>query len=151
MTRTWTGQFLSDEKGSAVIELVILALPLFLPIIIYFGAVGHSSMISADIHEIAQQSARAYITSPSQDFEDARLQTVINTFSQSVLIPDGIHEIPTVSVTCSSNPCLTPESRVEGTIQLIQPARNMSGIFRFISVGPQIYRASDTQIVDAWR
>jgi Flp pilus assembly protein TadG len=151
MTRTWTPQFLYEERGSAVIEIVILALPLFLPIIIYFGVVGHSSMISADIREIAQQSARAYITSPSQDFEDARLQTVINTFSQSVLIPDGIHDIPTFSVTCSSNPCLTPESRIEVTIQLSQPARNMSGIFRFISVGAQIYRASDTQIVDAWR
>ena len=144
-------QSIIDEKGSAVIEIVILALPLFLPVLIYFSAIGHSSMISADIREIAQQSARAFITSTSQDFEDARLQTVINTFSQSVLIPDGIHEIPNISVICSANPCLTPDSRVQVTIQLSQPARKMAGIFRFINVGPQIYSASDTQIVDAWR
>jgi len=151
MKKVWVRQFINDENGSAVVEIVILALPLFLPILIYFSAVGHSSMISADIREIAQQSARAYITSPSQDFEDARLQTVIKTFSQSVLIPDGIHEIPSVSVICSANPCLTPDSRVEVTIELSQPAKKMAGIFRFIDVGPQIYSASDTQIVDAWR
>ena len=151
MKKFWLSQFIHDDKGSAVIEVVILALPLFLPILIYFSAVGHSSMISADIREIAQQSARAYITSPSQDFEDARLQTVINKFSQFVLIPDGIREIPAISVTCSANPCLTPDSRVEVTVQLSQPAGNMSGIFRFINVRPQIYTASDIQIVDAWR
>ena len=59
MKKVWIPQLIYDEKGSAVIEIVILALPLFLPVLIYFSAVGHSSMISADIREIAQQSARA--------------------------------------------------------------------------------------------
>lgn len=151
MKKFYIYQFIRDDKGSAVIEVIILALPLFLPILIYFSAVGHSSMISSDIREIAQQSARAYITSPSQDFEESRLQTVVKAFSQSVLVPDGIYEIPSISVICSANPCLTPDSRVKVTIQLSQPARKMAGIFRFINVGPQIYSASDVQIVDAWR
>ena len=141
----------SDDAGSAIVEFVLLAIPLLIPVVIYIGAVHENSSINSDLHNLARQSARAFITSSSESYESARLQTVLQTFETRVFQPDGISEIPTVSVECSATPCLTPDSRVKVTVSLEQDRSNLSGIFRFISAPAQQFTASDVQIVDAWR
>jgi len=140
-----------SEEGSAVVEFVILALPLFLPMVIFLGAVHQSATVSADIRSLARQSARAFITSPSEDFENARMQTVLQLFESKVLRPAGIREVPVISIMCSATPCLTPDSRVQAKVTLFQSANQLSGIFRFLSAPNQTFVATDTQIVDAWR
>ena len=142
---------LGDETGSAVVEFVLLAIPLLLPIVIYLGAVRENSSINSDLHNLARQSARAFITSSSENFESARLQSVLQTFETRVFQPEGIVEIPSVTVECSASPCLTPDSRVKVTASLNHYRKNLSGIFRFISTPSQQFSASDIQIVDAWR
>ena len=142
---------LRDESGSAVVEFVLLAIPLLVPIVIYLGAVHENSSINSDLHNLARQSARAFITSSSASYENARLQSVLQTFETRVFQPDGIAEIPTVHVECSASPCLTPDSRVKVTASLERNHNNLSGIFRFISAPVQQFSASDVQIVDAWR
>lgn len=142
---------LSDESGSAVVEFVLLAIPLLIPIVIYLGAVRENSSINSDLYNLARQSARAFITSSSESYESARLQSVLETFESRVFQANGIEEIPTVSVECSATPCLTPDSRVKVTASLVRNQKNLSGIFRFISTPVQQFTASDVQIVDAWR
>jgi hypothetical protein len=142
---------LSDESGSAIVEFVLLAIPLLIPIMIYLGAVRENSSINSDLYNLARQSARAFITSSNESYESARLQSVLQTFESRVFHADGIEEIPTVSVECSATPCLTPDSRVKVTASLEHHQKNMSGIFRFISTPTQQFTASDIQIVDAWR
>ncbi len=140
-----------DETGSAVIEFVVLALPLMIPIIIYLGVVHENSAINNNLHNLARQSARAFITSPSEGFEYARLQSILNVFEEKVLRPDGISEVPILSVECSASPCLTPDSRVKVTASLNHLRNKLSGVFRFISAPKVHFSASDVQIVDAWR
>jgi Flp pilus assembly protein TadG len=143
--------FLMDDSGSAVVEFVILALPLMIPLVMYLSAINSNSKINSDLHNLARQSARAFITSPSEDFEEARLQSVLQVFESRVLKPDGITEEPLLTVDCSSSPCLTPDSRVKVTASLTYLNNSPSGIFRFISTPLNQYSASDIQIVDAWR
>ena len=142
---------LSDEVGSAIVEFVVLAIPLLIPIVFYLGSVRQNSSINSDLHNLARQSARAFITSSSENFESARLQSVLQIFETRVFQADGIMEVPTVSIECSATPCLTPDSRVKVTASLEHYHNNLSGIFRFISVPDQQFSASDVQIVDAWR
>ena len=142
---------LSREEGSAVIEFVILALPLLLPLIIYLGVVHQNSSINNDLHNLARQGARAFITSSDESYEYARLQKVLTIFEERILRPDGIMEVPTLSVECSATPCLTPDSRVKVTASLNHLQNKFGGIFRFISAPSNQFSASDVQIVDAWR
>ena len=139
------------DSGSAVVEFVILAVPLLIPIILYLGAIHENSTTTSDLHNLARQSARAFITSGDESFEGARLQTILNVFESKVLSRHGIKEIPTLQVECSSSPCLTPDSRVKVTATISRSNRTLGGFLRFIPTPNSIISASDIQIVDAWR
>ena len=142
---------LHQDSGSAIVEFTVLAIPLLVPIVIYLGVVNNNSTIASDLHNLARQSARAFITSTSETYEEARLQNVLSIFESKILRPHGIAEIPTLSVQCSASPCLTPDAKVKVTASLIHYQRNFTGIFRFISSPDIEFSASDTQVVDAWR
>ena len=145
------GQELRSEEGSAVVEFVLLALPLLIPITMYLSAVQSNSNINRDLHNLARQSARAFITSPSESYEEARMQSVVNQFVIRVFVPNGIHETPVLNVQCSATPCLTPEGRVKVTASIIHQSGTFAGALRFIATPQMVFSASDTQIVDAWR
>lgn len=142
---------LHDESGSAVIEFTMLAVPLLIPLTIYLGVVHSNSNINSALHNLARQSARAFITSPSEVYEDARLQSVMVQFESRVLVPSGILETPVINVECSATPCLTPDGRVKVIASLTHHQSTFAGIFRFISTPEIQFSASDVQIVDAWR
>ena len=153
-TQTRLFQFIramQSDSGSAIIEFVMLAVPLMIPVVIYLGVVHENSVIKNDLHNLARQSARAFITSPGESYESARLQSIVQVFETRILRPDGITEIPTVTVECSASPCLTPDSRVKVTASLTHIRDRFSGIFRFITAPRVQFSASDVQIVDAWR
>ena len=142
---------LTKDEGSAIIEFVLLAIPLLVPLIMYLGVVHEDSTINSDLHNLARQSARAFITSSAEGFESARLQTVLAVFEEKVLKPHGIGEVPTLSVECSATPCLTPDSRVRVTASLVRQSKEFGGALRFISMPTTRFIASDVQVVDAWR
>ena len=141
----------ANDAGSAIVEFVILAIPLLIPIIMYLNLVHESSTINSDLHNLARQSARAFISSNDESIEGVRLQNLLTIFKSKILIPHGISDTPKLQVECSATPCLTPNSRVRVTVTL--PAREnlLGGMLRFVSTPSASYSASDTQIVDAWR
>ena len=140
-----------NEDGSAIVEFVMLAIPLFLPLTIYLTSIHQSATIQSDLLVLARQSARAYVTSPSADYVEARLNVVIQNFVQLVLEKQGVSQIPTLTVSCESSPCLTPNGRVKVEAQLVFPGRSLSGFLGFVNEPEQTFSASDVQIVDAWR
>ena len=151
MNRFSLHSFPQAEEGSAVIEFVLLAIPLMIPIIMYLGVVHENSTINNDLHNLARQSARAFITSSDESYEPARIQNVIKIFVERILRPDGIQEVPTITIECSATPCLTPDSRVRVIASLTRSRDRLSGILRFVPTSTVRFSASDIQIVDAWR
>ena len=142
-----------DDRGSAVIEFVVLALPLFLPFALYLTVVNSTTQIAFDAHSLARQAARAYVTSPSQDFADARVQTVVELFTSKVLTKHGITSRPVVTFTCEAVPCLTPGAKIQATVTIPDNSQAPSGYLRFIdsSAAPKTVVAKDTQVVDLWK
>jgi Flp pilus assembly protein TadG len=143
--------FRAKDTGSAIVEFVILAIPLLIPIIMYLNVVHESSTINSDLHNLARQSARAFISSNDESFEGVRLQNLLAIFKSKILIPHGISDTPTLQVECSATPCLTPNARVRVTATLPSKTKLLGGILRFVSTPSASYSASDVQIVDAWR
>lgn len=127
------------EEGSAIIEFVIYALPLFVPLIIYLTSINQSAQIQYEARNFARQVARAYVTSPSQEFAEARIMSVKDAFNNRTLATNKIDPNPKIEVTCSLNPCLTPNGKVSVTV-------NLTSIFNGTSAS-----ATAVQTVDAWR
>ena len=122
---------LSDERGSATIEFVALTLPLLVPFALYLTAINGSAQLSYEAHTLARQMARAYVTSPSYAYTDARMNVVLSAHQS------GSSDVAQYSVACSEQPCLTSGSKVTVTVKMI---RNTDSVI-----------ASDTQVVDRWR
>jgi Flp pilus assembly protein TadG len=128
-----------SEEGSAVIEFVIYALPLFVPLIIYLTAINQTAQIQYEARNFARQIARAYVTSPSQEFTMARVSAVKEVFVATTFATNRIDPNPNIEIRCSQSPCLTPTGKVSVTVRL-------TSIFSGTTAS-----ATAVQTVDAWR
>ena len=131
--------FIRREEGSAIIEFVIYALPLFIPLIIYLTAVNQSAQIQYEARNFARQLARAYVTSPSAEFTGARIAAVKGVFVTSSFAANKIDPDPRIEISCSLNPCLSPNGKVSITVYLTSIFSNSKA------------SATAVQTVDAWR
>ena len=132
-------RFIRREEGSAIIEFVIYALPLFIPLIIYLTAVNQSAQIQYEARNFARQLARAYVTSPSAEFTEARIAAVKDVFVTSSFAANKIDPNPRIEISCSLNPCLSPNGKVSITVYLKSIFSNSKA------------SATAVQTVDAWR
>ena len=132
-------RFIRREEGSAIIEFVIYALPLFIPLIIYLTAVNKSAQIQYEARNFARQLARAYVTSPSAEFTGARIAAVKDVFVTSSFAANKIDPNPRIEISCSLNPCLSPNGKVSITVYLKSIFSNSKA------------SATAVQTVDAWR
>jgi Flp pilus assembly protein TadG len=131
--------FLKNQEGSAIIEFVIYALPLFIPLVIYLTSVNQSSEIQYEARNFARQIARAYVTSPSQELTEARVLAVTAVFAKSSFVKNRINSLPKIEISCSLSPCLSPNGKVEVKVLLTSTLTGRSA------------SATAIQTVDAWR
>ena len=132
-------KLIKSEEGSAIIEFVIYALPLFVPLIIYLTSINQSSQIQYEARNFARQLARAYVTSPGPELTEARILAVKEVFVSNSFATNKIDVSPKIEISCSLNPCLTPNGKVYVTVHL-------NSIFSGASAS-----ATAIQTVDAWR
>ena len=60
--RKWSSQ-IHSENGSAIVEFVVLALPLFLPVIIFMASFADVSDKEAIARSLARESVRGFVLS----------------------------------------------------------------------------------------
>jgi Flp pilus assembly protein TadG len=132
-------ELIKSEEGSAIIEFVIYALPLFVPLIIYLTAINQSAQIQYEARNFARQIARAYVTSPNHEITEARISAVKKVFIDSTFATNKIDPNPRIEISCSLNPCLLPNGKVSVTVHLTSVFSNSSA------------SATAVQTVDAWR
>jgi Flp pilus assembly protein TadG len=128
-----------NENGSAIVEFVIFALPLFIPLVIYLTSVNHSAQIQYDARNFARQVARVYVTSPTQELTGARIQAVTDAFISQSFAANRIALPPKIEIRCSLYPCLSPNGKVEVQVSLTSNETGISAV------------ATAIQTVDAWR
>jgi Flp pilus assembly protein TadG len=107
---------LKQEQGSAVVEFVCLAIPLFIPIFIYLNNFASVSANEAIIRTLAREGLRSYVASASDQagrIVSAQALTVIATHLG--LDPS---EIETLSARyeCSESPCFSANGRIRLTV-----------------------------------
>jgi Flp pilus assembly protein TadG len=109
---------LKNESGSAVVEFVALALPLFVPVIIFLS---HFATLSNDefmVRTLARESVRAYILSANDLSATLNARNTMKTGARELgLKEDRIKDL-SFTVDCAGLFCITPDNKVEITITL---------------------------------
>jgi hypothetical protein len=113
--RKWLSQ-IHSESGSAVVEFVLLAIPLFLPIIIFMASFADVSDKEAIARTLARESVRGFVLSHGDISAYSAAHQIASQGALALgLNSDEISSMK-VSIRCSSWPCITPRNRISLTI-----------------------------------
>ena len=114
-------RFLFEESGSATIEFVLLATPLFLPILLFlnhFATLSNSELVA---RTLARESLRAYVTSPNNEVAPDRAWQVMTIGGRAEGLTEEQISNLDISFECSANPCITPNARIRATLKMQLP------------------------------
>ena len=109
---------LKNENGSAVVEFVALALPLFVPVIIFlsqFAALSNDEFI---VRTLARESVRAYILSANDLSATLNARNTMKTGARELGLKEERIKDLNFTVDCAGLFCITPDNKVEITITL---------------------------------
>lgn len=109
------------QSGSAAVEFVILAIPLFLPVIIYLTQFAEVSSGETRARSLVREVVRAYVASENQGDAEESANLVLSYGAQKLGFSP--FEITTMKITflCSSDPCMTAGGRVRGDLEFDLP------------------------------
>lgn len=122
------------QAGSASVEFVILAIPLFLPIILYLTQFAEVSNAELKARSLIREVVRAYVSSENLGEAQENSHLVL-TYGATKLgfTPDEIAGMK-ITFLCSASPCLVPGSRVRSDLEF-----RLSRTHRRVLVSAQEY------------
>jgi Flp pilus assembly protein TadG len=118
-----TKNFFSAQKGSASVEFVLLALPLFIPILIFLGQFSTMSSHETVMQTLARESLRSYIESSNDESGEALIRQVIEVGGKNLGLSQQEIRAIEVEMECSKSPCHLPNGRVRITL-IMDPSVN---------------------------
>jgi hypothetical protein len=110
---------LRDESGSAIVEFVALAIPLFIPVFIYLNSFASVSGNEAVIRVMAREGVRAYAASDSDYSGRVVSEQVIQLIAQHLGLTSSEIKSINVNYDCSRMPCLSANSRIRLNISFV--------------------------------
>lgn len=107
-----------DEEGSAVLEFVALALPLFIPLFIFLNQYGISSDNQSSLRVLGREMARGFVTSENDEIAQ---RVTFEIFSKAAVVLGFEEELSNGSLTysyqCQNQPCISPNNEVVITVR----------------------------------
>lgn len=106
----------SSESGSAIVEFVALAIPLFIPIFIYLNHFSSVSVNEEIARSMAREVLRVYVI--SEDESAARNLSVdaMNLLAQQWKLSNSEIASLRTQMECTHFPCLSANGRIKLTI-----------------------------------
>ena len=123
-----------SDKGSATAEFVIFTLPFFTAFLILITTVSSKTLAISESENLARQTVRAFVTSPSSDLAMARAYQVVEIYKSKRSVSGNQMRQIELDISCSFYPCFSPGNMVTATI----------------TVGKN-EKASASEYVDLWR
>lgn len=111
-----------DEYGSAISEFVLLALPLFVPTLLFFLSLNNSMQSEMEASFLARQAVLAFTNSESEITAHAKVRILLNEFQKLHATKFGPSSRLDYSIKCEAIPCLTPGAEIELSISINSPS-----------------------------
>jgi hypothetical protein len=108
-----------SETGSAAVEFVVLAIPLFLPILIFLGQFSNVSRSEIQARNLVREVVRAFVSSGSNTEAESNAEAIFRLGQEKFSFTKSEVESMTMSLECSGRPCLSPGERVRAKISLM--------------------------------
>lgn len=116
---------MAGESGSAMVEFVFLSVVLMVPLIYLVMVMGRLQAGSYAVTAAAREAGRAYVTAPQPGQAPGRAQAAAGI----AFADQGFGQQGSISLTCSSSPCLQPEARVQTTAVVVVPLPFVPDLF----------------------
>ncbi len=110
---------LKDESGSAIVEFVALAIPLFIPVFIYLNSFTSVSGNESVVRTLAREGVRAYVASDNDYAGRATSQQAVQLIAKHLRLTNREMDSLSVRYDCSRLPCLSANSRIRLTITYV--------------------------------
>jgi Flp pilus assembly protein TadG len=108
-----------DERGSASVEFVLLAIPLFIPLFIFLNSFASSSEAQEVLRTLARESARGFVSSSNDEIAFAVAEEIVSQGSKVLgFANDSSGSRVTMKVDCLSKPCISPDNSVRISLTL---------------------------------
>jgi Flp pilus assembly protein TadG len=126
--------FIKNEDGSASVEFVVLALPLFIPLIIFLQQFAGVSAEEGFARTLAREGARAYVSSSSTQSAEEMMNKVIIAAGKELGLTDEQFDRMAIGLECSNTPCHSPNAKVQVTVHFVASEQ-----FRSVTASAQEY------------
>jgi hypothetical protein len=107
---------LGSESGSAIVEFVALAIPLFIPIFIYLNQFAGVSVNEEIAHSMAREVLRVYVLSENESAARNLSGQSTNLLARQWKLTDSEIASLQTRLDCSETPCLSADGRIKLTI-----------------------------------
>jgi Flp pilus assembly protein TadG len=127
-------RFFRNEQGSASVEFVALAIPLFIPLFIFFNQFANLSGEEEMARTLAREGARAYVASSGSETAEVMMNRVIMAAGEELGLTPAQFSRLAIGLKCSNSPCHSPNGRVQVTIHFSSTSE-----FRAVTASAQEY------------
>lgn len=111
----------NPEIGSATVEFVLLAVPLFLPIFIYLTQFAEVSNKEMSARTLVREVVRAYVASENLGVAQQRANLVLQYGADRLGFTRSEISSMALTFSCSSSSCLSPGERVRADLRVQLP------------------------------
>ena len=123
---------LNSDSGSAIVEFVALAIPLFIPIFIYLNHFSSVSVNEEIARSLAREVLRVYVISEDESAARNLSGQAIQLLARQWKLSDSEIASMQTHMDCSHTPCLSANGRIKLTITFMD---NQTG--RVVSASAQ--------------
>ncbi|MBM6400890.1 pilus assembly protein [Phycicoccus sp. MQZ13P-5] len=106
-----------DERGSAVVEFVTLAVLLLIPLVYLVLMLGRVQAGAYAVSQAAREAGRAYVTADSGEDAAARARAAADL----AFADQRFEGVGRLELACDGTPCLRPDGRVRTTATVRVP------------------------------
>lgn len=104
------------EEGSAVIEFVLLAIPLFIPIILFMSSFADISDKELIARTVARESVRGFVLSRGDVSAHAAAHQIATDGARAMGLSREEISSMKIDIQCEKWPCITPRNRISITV-----------------------------------
>ena len=119
--------FWKEERGSASVEFVLLAIPLFLPIFLYLNYFAEASDNQEKLRTLARESARAFVTSANDQIAFEVAQSVTKQGGAILGFSNPERDLY-LEIKCRRKPCISSDNLITVSLTSVKSSTKVSVI-----------------------
>ena len=108
---------IQNERGSATVEFVVLALPLFIPLFLFLNSYALRSDLESSLRTLSREMARAIVTAENDEVARNASAELFLKGGEILGLGEKISEGSIhFEITCRAKPCVSPDNEIRVSI-----------------------------------